>query len=69
LEVADEEFAEEGFRNDLGGPGVEASWEEFRGGVTCAHILCGESLFYLPRISLAVMDGPLSLVGQLQGNG
>jgi imidazolonepropionase-like amidohydrolase len=29
LEIADEELAEEGSRDDLGGAGVEASWEEF----------------------------------------
>jgi len=32
LEVADEELAEEGSGNDLGGAGVEASWEEFEHG-------------------------------------
>ena len=31
VEVADEELAEEGSRYDLGGAGVEASWEELRG--------------------------------------
>ncbi len=30
VEIADEEFAEEGSGYDLGGAGVEASWEEFR---------------------------------------
>ncbi len=29
VEVADEELAEEGSRDDLGGARVEASWEEF----------------------------------------
>jgi hypothetical protein len=42
LEVADEKFAEEGLGYDLGGAGVEGSWEELRG-VTglwgCAHTL------------------------------
>ena len=48
LEVADEEFAEEGSGYGVGGAGVEGSWEEFSG-VTglwgCAHILCGEFLY------------------------
>ena len=29
VEIADEEFAEEGSGDDLGGAGVEGSWEEF----------------------------------------
>jgi hypothetical protein len=41
LEIADEELAEEGSGYGVGGAGVEATWEEFRG-VTglwgCAHI-------------------------------
>ena len=49
LEIADEEFAEEGSGYDLGGAGVKGSWEEFRG-VTglwgWAHILC-EDFFVL----------------------
>ncbi len=31
VEIADEQLAEEGSRYDLGGAGVEASWEEVRG--------------------------------------
>ena len=31
VEIADEELAEEGSRDDLGGAGVEGSWEELRG--------------------------------------
>jgi len=50
LEIADEELAEEGFRDDLGGAGVEAPWEEF-GCVTSlwegAHVLCGDFYFYI----------------------
>ena len=45
LEVADEELAEEGSGYDLGGAGVEASWEEFEGVTGLwrnAHILCGD---------------------------
>jgi hypothetical protein len=45
VEVADEEFAEEGSGYDLGRAGVEASGEEFNGGTGLwgeAHILCGD---------------------------
>src|SRR5271170_3193225 len=31
VEIADEKLAEEGSRDDLGGAGVEGSWEELRG--------------------------------------
>jgi hypothetical protein len=31
VEIADEELAEEGSGDDLGGAGVEGSWEELRG--------------------------------------
>lgn len=45
MEVADEELAQEGSGDDLGGAGVEGSWEEL-GGVTglwgCAHIFCAD---------------------------
>ena len=40
VEIADEELAEEGSRDDLGGTGVEGSWEELRKGRGfrgCAH--------------------------------
>jgi hypothetical protein len=51
VEVADEEFAEEGARDDLGGAGVEASWEELRkvtGLWVTAHVLCGDFLYLHP---------------------
>ena len=43
VEGADEEFAEESSGDDLGGAGVEGSWEELGGVVGfwgCAHIFC-----------------------------
>ena len=56
LEVADEELAEEGSGYGVGGAGVEASWEEFRGVAglwECAHIFCGEFCTYIlfPHLS------------------
>ena len=56
LEVADEEFAEEGSGYGVGRAGVEASWEEFRGVAGLwgwAHI-CGEFRTYilLPHLSV-----------------
>src|ERR1700754_1997306 len=38
VEIADEEFSEEGSGDDLGGAGVEGSWEEFGpGSWGCSH--------------------------------
>jgi hypothetical protein len=54
VEIADEELAEERSRYDLGGAGVEASWEEF-GSVMglwgWAHIFSGDFLIILPNPS------------------
>ena len=66
VEIADEELAEEGLGYDLGGAGVEGSWEEFRGAVGLrwwAHF-CGDYFVlpsYLPICLLHLWMGQLDV--------